>query len=508
MPRAIPTFGLLLVAALAAAIWWFGTAAAPALATPGDGSEAPLVGAEVAPAPAIDDPAAVTAAVRVWVELQPTAQLEPAGPVAMVVTLHGRLVAATAAIVAGDAGEWPDATAPRGAVLVRLQHEGAAMHRVAERGDDGVVHVDLGADRPLRGHVVDQMAAPVADARVWCGGPIDRDLRTDADGHFACAVAAGPGVPIVVRADGKAWKYRTVTVGDDGASVEFVLVGEQPLPVQASGFETSLRQATAYAVPSSTDAIGTEIQQYPFFAPAVFGDLVFDATGGAVVRGLPAGAVVGLVVCGPAMACTRIDGITLRPTAHVDVQVPARPLARGVVVDEHGAPVVGAEVWCWPAGGAVLAGKRAAMLLPAQLPATGVVVGITATDGAFALALPHADRLVLGARNGRGHASTIALATPPIGPVRLVLPDVVAAASVTVMAPEPGAAWSLRVDPGTDGRFVAQDADARAVVALDRCMVADVRVRVASDGTWSPPRLLREVVLAGAWRLPVELLRH
>src|SRR5262249_10198040 len=122
-----------------------------------------------------DAPAA--GAPQVWVELHALARFHLPRAPAGEVTRLGQSVDAQVEIVAGD----PDADRPAVARpaprLLRVRLGGDVWHRqVIAR--DGVLHVELGADRELRGRVVDRFAGPVVGAAVFVGGAADASVTT------------------------------------------------------------------------------------------------------------------------------------------------------------------------------------------------------------------------------------------------------------------------------------------------------------------------------------------
>src|SRR5262245_44870254 len=187
MGRAIPTISLLLAALAGFALvrgcrgdiavpvegpppFEIGPAAAPAAAP--DPAPAPPTAA----APAADTP-------QVWPELRTIARFAASRAPAIAVLRLGRPVVAQAEIVAGDPEADPDGVDRPRPRLVRVQIGGAVWHRQAV-ARDGMLVVDLGPDRELRGRVVDRAAAPIADAKVFTGGAVDEAVTTDADGRF------------------------------------------------------------------------------------------------------------------------------------------------------------------------------------------------------------------------------------------------------------------------------------------------------------------------------------
>jgi len=516
MRRAIPTISLLLAALAGYALVrsCSGDIVVPVEgpppiaiepAPPPTGSPGPAT-----PTPASDAPGADVT--EVWLDLRTDARFEPSRTPAIEVWRLGKPVEAQVEIVAGD----PDADAagaerprPR---LLRVQIAGAVWHRQAIAQRD-VLHVELGPDRVLRGRVVDRGTTPVVGARVFTGGAVDEEVTTDEDGRFEVRVPAGPGVPVVVRAPNKAWRHAIVDVSaDSGAEVAFVLADEMPLEVQALGPRAALVEAAAAALPS--DAPDTDLQAYPLFAQDLFGPAPIDENGRAIVRGLPRGAVVAALVFGPRLQCTRSADVALRRApARADVTVSERPTITGNIVDESGAPVVGADVWwCEPGEGRPWVAARAPGLVPSWWPAAGVVLGQSDEGGAFELAQPpdqDAGSTWLCASLPSG--PTVRLVTPAgKAGLRLVLPaKVPARATLVVARPEPAAAWSLRLSVDEVVVRLPQPAGTDAEVPLDKPGgVYALRVRIGHEDAWSAPRELPAFVIAGRTVVPAALLQR
>jgi len=509
MSRAIPTISLLLAALAGFALvrGCRGDITVPVDEPPPIAIEpaGPPTAATPDPVPPLANDAPTADLPQVWLELRTIARFEASRAPTIAVLRLGKPVAAQAEIVAGDPDADPAGADRRWPRLVRVQIGGSVWHRQAIP-HDGVLLVELGPDRTLRGRVVDRAAVPVADAVVFTGGAVDETVTTDTDGRFEARVPAGPGIPVVVRAADKAWRAAIVDVARDFDGVaDFALADEMPLEVHALGPQAPIAGATAAVLPA--DEPDTDLQAWPPFALDLFGPVPVDERGTAKVRGLPRGAVVRALLFGPGLACTSSEAVALRRAARADVPVRELPMVGGHVVDERGAPVVGADVaWC-EAGERPWAAARAPGLLPSWWPAAGVVLGQSGEDGSFTMARPALGKPRL--RASRPGGPTVELQEPvDAGSVRLVLPREVPARATLVVARPDATAWALRVTiDAVDVRLPPPGADAE--VTLDGAGgVYALRVRVGRADAWSEPRELPQFVIAGRTTVPAALLQH
>lgn len=431
---------------------------------------------------------------RAWVEIEVVQRIRVVGE-SIDVTRSGQPLSCDSAVVAGAGGAFVPPGERRGAALVRLRFEGRELHRRAARRDDGSLGVDIGPERPVRGRVVDAEARPVEGASVWCGGKPEDLVATDADGRFEAMAHAGVGVPVVVRADGKAHKHAFAQVdAADGAELSFVLLESMPVFVQAAGTVESLRDAEIAVVPIGVTS--TELQTYPFFVQGMWSDTALDLEGRAVLRGLPRGCVVGLLLVGPGVCRAAPVEVSLLGDKPLRASLPAPERARVVVelVDDRLSPLRGCEVRCEPQDRAAVEAEVGPFLLPEWLPPRGGSVFVRG-DGVRSLAIAQPNRPIrLVASDGVVVAETEPF-VPGATPKRLVLPQrPIGKPSIVVPPPKPGVAWSVRVDPMTRGEFVEVAAGEPFVVELDGPMVVDVRARIPDGAAWSAPRDQRGVV--------------
>lgn len=504
MSRALTTaLSIALAAAVGAAVlhWTAGDEPAP----PGSSrvDAAPADDADpvhAAPAnPAADSP-------RAWVEVEVVQRVRPAGE-RIDVTQNGQLLRCEAAVVAGAGGAFVPPAERRGAALLRVRFGGREVHRRAARGDDGAFLVDLGPDRAVRGRVVDDKSQPIAGASVWVGGKPEETVATDAEGRFEAIAPAGVGVPVVVRAEGKAHKHAFAQVElANGADLTFVLLDSTPVLVQAAGTVDALREAEIAVVPIGVTS--TELQTYPFFAQGLWSDTALDADGRATLRGLPRGCVVGLLLLGPGVCRATPVEVALfgDQPVRASLSAPDRPRAAVELVDERASPLRGCEVRCEPQDRATVEASVGPFLLPEWLPPRGGSVFVRG-DGPRSLAVAQPDKPIrLLASDGLVVAETEPF-RPGAAPTRLVLPQrPIGKPSIVVPPPKPGVAWSVRVDPVTKGEFVEVAADQPFVADLDGPMVIDVRVRIPDGAAWSAPREQRGVVVVAPVGLAPSLL--
>ena len=306
---------------------------------------------------------------QVLVEVRTRCKITAPAPQPAITVRRGQQILPALVRIAGGVGaQWPLPDRRPGRSLLRIEHGTEVWYRAIRFERPGAaVTVDLGPAARLRGSVVDEEQRPVAGAEVWCGGSPGSEIATGADGRFETTVAAGAGIPVVVRAAGRAWSSRLIDWQfDDGSELVFRLARECRLRVQLNaivGEDAPLRGAVAAVVP--LDRWSTELLQFPFYAQELFSEAWLDERGAAVLRGLPRGAVIGAVIRGPRLLATRVVDVDLRGE-EVSVLVPmiARPLLRGRVVDERGDPVGGVELWCWPAGARARAFAADRWLMP------------------------------------------------------------------------------------------------------------------------------------------------
>lgn len=450
------------------------------------------------PPPVFDAPSAPSAqeaATRVWVETAVTQRLRAASE-AFVITRMAKAIRADAAVIAGAGGPFVPPSARKSAALVRIRHDGGEWHRRAPRRDDGALCIDLGPERAIRGRVVDQQAKPVANAVVWFGGAADQLVRTDADGAFEAMAAAGPGVPVVVRAEGKAWKHAFVQVdAASGADVTFALLEEMPVLVQAAGTLDALHHAEVAVVPLSV--MSTELQTYPFFAQGLWSDTVLDQDGRGVLRGLPRGCEVGVLLIGPAVCRTAPVEIALRGDGpvHARLSAPDLPRVRVALVDERGNALQGCEVRCVPPERAPTDASSGPFLLPEWLPPRGGSVFVRGEGERLLACMSARDPVRIVASDGVLVAETEPFVVGAES-VRVVLPQrPLGRPSLVVPPPVSGGPWTVRVDPFTRGEFVDAKQGEPFVVELDGSSVVDVSVRVPDGAAWTSPRTQRGIVV-------------
>lgn len=450
---------------------------------------------------------------RVWVEIEQVGSYLPSTAANIRVHRGSAEVTAKISVVGGAGMSWPEADRRDGEALVRIEEGARTMfRRIMIAGADGSGELQIGITALLRGSVVDQLNKPVAGARVWCGGELDNEILTDEKGCFAAEVASGDGVPVVVRAVGKAWSYQLVSVPPAGSEVGFVLAADCELHVQLVGSELTLPSAFV-RISAVGASFTTELLQYPFFAQQLFAGQAnkdgpaVDGQGHAVIRGLPRGSTIGVSAGGPCLPVTAPQQVELlRASTEVALSVAHGAACRGSVVDEHGDPLAGAFVWCWPQDKVPKRSSADRWLQPREVDAVAVSCVVTGADGAFDLLVEDAELCVLTIE----HRDFARLVRPLARDVRIGLRCPLPGGAATpprmhVPPPIAGKAWPLRVDPG-DQIFRVVAADRDFVHPLPVPMLALIRARVAtSTGEWSPPRVAKDVMLSGVVSLPLAL---
>jgi hypothetical protein len=464
---------------------------------PGPGPE------QTAPAPQGPSNELPANAPRVWIAMDTLGTYQAPRPLRVVVHRGEHVLQAQVEAIAGADGE------RGGRALLRIEADGRMLHRVVQLPGGGEAVVDVGFPTTLRGTVYDAEGHTVRGARVWVGGAPDDEIESGDTGAFSADVAGGVGVPIVVRAAGYAWTSRIVDAVPGGGPLEFALAPACDLTVRLNGSEAAARGAIVAVLPSGT-SFSTELLQYPFFAQGLLAQWPLDAQGRAVVPGLPRGAVVGVQIAGPQLPTTPPVAVDLRrATAAADVA--ARPKAaavvRGVVVDERGEPLAGAQVVC-RVHGSEPSRSANSLLLPVACAHDGASWAITGDDGAFELAPPAAKGCEL-AISAAGRACLVRPLSGEPGGMRCPLPPWPDEPSqLRVRAPEPAVIWGVRVEP-PDREFTAVAADHAFARALPAPVLATFRVRCSrSGGEWSEPRVAAEVAVIGDWELPAVLLER
>ena len=174
-----------------------------------------------------------------------------------------------------------------GLQLVRIRlADGDVLYRVVRVGGEIAPEVRLGHAVSVSGRVVGPQGEPVAGAAVWVGG---RTGETGRDGVFEIAgVRGASGLPLVLRADGYAHRFRIVEAG----------VAGQPPPTYhlLAGSDVALRLrglppdggCRVFVAPAPGDEGELALRHFPFFWPEIEELAVLDAQGDGVLRGLPA----------------------------------------------------------------------------------------------------------------------------------------------------------------------------------------------------------------------------
>lgn len=349
----------------------------------------------------------------------------------------------------------------RGRHLVRLDlaSEGApVLHRVLDVRDDADLDLVLPANVELRGQVLRPDGDAIAGARVWLGegvGPERVEVSTDAEGKFQTFLRfGGPGVPLVVRAAGRASTYRVVDVGPEGAEFRVQLEEARRLDLRLAAAVDAPARGEIRVVPSGAAGQVTALRQYPFFMHA-FEPLSLDARGRVAIADLPTEGVVRIHVEHPEAAASRAVRVRLGQRREGPVLIAAGPPARrcrGRVVDAAtGAPIAGARVAFDPGGAGSMTHSNDGWLLPAAYYRRELRSTRSGGDGRFDLscsdAVKRAPGLLLARAAGYlGVAVSLdEAASAEGGEVTLALP------SRTVAAASEGPP-TLRFDLPTQGR--------------------------------------------------------
>ncbi len=445
---------------------------------------------------------------RVWIEIVQTGRYEAsAGALVRVRRGENDLPGAAATVIGGVGQDWPVADPRPGQALVRVVAPDGIYHRqVHVQPAERPTEVVLGAVTTLRGTVLDAAQKPVVAARVWTGGAPEDEVRTDDKGEFAVEVPAGSGVPVVVRADGKAWACKFVDVPPLGGATSLVLAAETVLTVQLMGNDQALPDARVAVVPVG-DSFTTEQLQYPFFAQGLLADFVADARGRVVIAGLPRGGSMGVSVGGAGVVATTPQRVELlRATASTALATGPGVPCRGTVVDHDGKPLAGAFVWCWSTERVPEPRHDGRWLLSRAADVVGASFVTTGEDGTFDMLVPDTATCVLSVSSEGGPRLVRELERRARLGLRCPLPHSLEKAQLRVPPIVAGKAWPLRIDPG-DSMFRVVAKDREFVHPLPQPVLVALRIRTAQSGaSWSDARIAKDFMVCGPSTLPRAVL--
>src|SRR6185503_2981528 len=164
-------------------------------------------------APSITPPAPIGSDARneVVVHVTERARLLDLAPPPQCVVREGEASSSARVTWLAGAAALPRAERAAGThlVAVDLPGEDRSYHIVRVAADAGEIELDLSAPRAFTGRVVDAEGHGIAGARAWMGGR--PEVLTDAQGEFTVEGVRGRfGVPLVIRAKGRADHFRAV----------------------------------------------------------------------------------------------------------------------------------------------------------------------------------------------------------------------------------------------------------------------------------------------------------
>lgn len=271
------------------------------------------------------------------------------------------------------------------------------------------VRVELEAAVALRGVVVDESGAPVADAAVTAigadgvAGDVESAVRTGADGRFEIADADPRSAKLIARHPMHLPGTAPAETALDDAGATITL---SPAALIHGRVVDRARAPAAYAtVRAVIDARGS-------WRGTGERRVVADAAGAFVVQGLPPGRIT-LIADAPdatSVAPVLVE-LAAKTSAEVELVVDGQAALVGVAVDGSGQPVAGARVRCKPASTRTMA---------LHCPGTEM----TDAEGRFRIAgLPRGDYTVSVARSDALAATTPTRATAGGAEVRVVVAD-------------------------------------------------------------------------------------
>ncbi|MBK8101640.1 MAG: carboxypeptidase regulatory-like domain-containing protein [Planctomycetes bacterium] len=491
-----------LLLALAVAAVWFcwrpDVEPAPASAP---GTADPVTPVAAPPTVAAGPPGAP----RVEVSWTVVARLAP--PLAadrLVVTRGGRATPEAIGIIAGNGTGLLERDERDGRALVAIDtHDRRRLHRIVAYTAAASLPVEVGTPVRVRGHVLDDAGSPVAGVRVHACEQVDGEFDeaiTDAEGAFVMSVTAGAGVPLVATATGHATSHLVLDVLGDLADLTLTLAPESVVEVQLQALARELAAAQVFVLPGREPT--TELLRYPAFLAALHGGVPTDEHGRCVVRGLPRGATVGLIVQHPLAAMTAPVSVRLvQAVTPAALPLVALPEVAGRIVDDQGAPVADAWVVARPTGKVVQVGAAARRLMPALLEAEGCAVAVSDADGRFRVGRVGESDWTLAVRSfvaagidipmaaGQGLASELTLPRWSAPPHLLRVPP-----------PVTDQAWAIRI--GDAAEFVSVAANEVFAVPFEQPGVARVRMVVERAGGKEPERIFDRITIVGTTDLP------
>lgn len=419
------------------------------------GDVAPPVGARppepaAAPPPTRQDPPPPAAgAVRVRVEVVSKERYVAPAPVRVQAVHAVGGAGLPTALLAGTGAGFDATLHGAGAALVAIEHEeGRVLRQVALQAGE-VAQVVLGARLVVRGRVVGADRKPVAGSVVWFGefdaAGHRREVVPDEEGQFTAEVLAGAGVPFVVTAAGHASAWRVVEVAAPMPRCDAELQRGCSLEVQIAATAIAMHEARVFVVPRPS--VTTGVAHWPFFTQALLDGFEVDATGRAVVDGLPATGEVGLVVRHPRAGLAAPQAVVLkgaRARAVVPLQF-AKDTWQGLVVDDVGQGLPGVAVFARAAGGALDPGSSQ-RLVPPNLEERGAFVAISDASGAFTIGAPGGGSATVSLRR-LGHAGRDILWADVVAGQGLVLPAWRGGqAELRLSPPKAGVPWIAEAD--------------------------------------------------------------
>ncbi|MCA8949575.1 MAG: carboxypeptidase regulatory-like domain-containing protein [Planctomycetes bacterium] len=439
---------------------------------------------------------------RVVVAVQPRERfVAPPTPRVQAVQLPNREPLPTRLLAGTGSSPW-DEDARAGTALVAVATDGGELVRQVAVEAGETTELELRGLLAVTGRVRDVAGSPIAGARVWLGA-LDTDgrnvhLETDADGAFEAGVRSGGGVPLLAWAPGYAATGRTVQVEvDDRREFEITLEPGATLAVQIAGSATEPEIGEVLVAPTANRTAA--VLRYPFFLQGLVGGAALDERGHAELTFLPAEGELALTVLHPLVAIGAHREARLGKRDPCTVPLRFAPAWSGVLHDDSGVPIAGAEVLLRPEGRAVHTGGGL-LLLPPPLAATGCYFAATAAGGGFTCALPRAGDVL--ALRARGHGGRdLKIGSEPPSAEELWLPVWHGGEPVLRLAPPtPGAGWRAEFDLG-GGTVIECEPGAIAVAALPYFGAFDVTVTTFAGDEQRGERRYERVVATG----PIDL---
>lgn len=400
-------------------------------------------------------------------------------------------------VIAGAGAGFDAQSNRRGVAMLAVDYESGQLLRQISRVPGQTQPTTIGARVVLRGRILDGAQQPIGGASVWLGERLAdgsrREFATDDEGAFEGDVPGGAGVPMVVRADGYASTWRTLTIGTATTPITERLLPAGKLSVQLAARADGLEAVRVFVTPKAP--VSTGLSQWPFFLQCLSGGYAVDERGQATIDDLPQHGTVGVVVSHPfaesgAAVVAKLAEAPARATVPITFSGGRQ---MGVVVGPDGLGIA-ASLWL-RAPNQRLQGSVSSRLLPPHIDLRGVCSAQAASDGRFEIGLLEDANPVLSVR-APGFAGRD-LDPQRFRNAEIVLPQWLPGdAALRIQPPVAGKVWRVSINLG-EGLEENCKADQPFVVALPHAGIFDLEMVVDVGGKPVNQRLAKDLMITG-----------